>query len=115
MGILPCRMGRAHGIEDWLLGAIDAIRQIPGGENVKVGLVGPVVGVRPMPYKEGKEPSEVVEVLTAGAWGKEIVKIFCPPGTFKEGETFRGHVDVSVYQNRLSVRYMDKISDGPKS
>lgn len=81
---------------------------------MKVGLVGPVVGVRTMPPKEGKEASEVVEVLAAGQWGKEVVKIFCPPGTFKDGEVFRGHVDVSVYQNRLSVRFLDKMPGGDK-
>lgn len=95
-----------------MIKALDAIRQIPGGENVRVGLVGPVVGVRGMPAREGKEASEVVEVMATGAWGKEIVKIFTPPGTYKEGDQFRAYVDVSVYQNRLSVRYLDKIEGG---
>lgn len=81
---------------------------------MKVGLVGPIVGVRRIEGKEGKEPSDVVEVLTQGNWGKEVAKIFCPVGIFKEGETFRAHVDVSVYQNRLSLRFVDKIEVAQK-
>lgn len=76
---------------------------------MKVALVGPVVGVRLMPAKEGKEATEVVEVLTTGMWGKEVAKIFCPPGMFKENDVFRAHVDISVYQNRLSLKLLDKI------
>lgn len=102
-------MGRTITIEEWLFGALETMRTISGGANVKVGLVGPIVGVRRIEGKEGREASDVVEVLTSGTWGKEVAKIFCPVGTYKEGDTFRAHVDVSVYQNRLSIRFVDKI------
>lgn len=77
---------------------------------MKVYLEGPIYGVRPMPEKEGKPPQDKVDVISAGLYNTEVVGVLVPRGSCKEGQKYTGWVDVSIYQNRLSVREIERVA-----
>lgn len=102
-------MGRTVNIEKWLQGVLEEAHKIPGGTEMRVMLVGPVASVQSMPHKEGKAPMDFVSVIVDGRFGAEIAKVLAPAGTYAKGQMYKGYVDVSVYQNRLSIMETERI------
>lgn len=83
-----------------------------GGAGMKVLMQGKVVAVRSMEPKPGKEAMDSVSVLTDGQFGPELVKAYAPRGLWAVDAPFKAVVDVSVFQNRLSVRQVEPGAEG---